>query len=204
MKIQIKLSENGKITQNSLKNATDKIKKIKLALKGEMIKEFYSRCAETLIEMICANIDIIDIGAELKAKLKASWKYEVTQTESGGIQVKIFTKDTRATFIEFGTGIVGKNDPHPLADKDNYAYDVDSEFKLDDRSWFFGVKKYEMRDIPENSIIETDVIVDELLIKTQGAKATMFAYNAFMNFVDNDMPKTIWGEVVEKYLGGNK
>lgn len=202
MKVSINLSKNGKITGDSLEKAIKNANNIRnLLTSGKLIKDFYTCCAETLIMLIQSNIDMLDIGSNLIDKLRSSWRYKIDISKDGTANIKIFTKNTRSSFIEFGTGIVGKEQPHPLAEKDNYQYDVDSKFKANDRSWWFGVKNYENRDIPESSIIDTDIGIDELIIRTKGAKGTMFAYNAFVDFVSTDMPKKIWEKVIKQNLG---
>lgn len=197
--MKITLTQNGKLTSASVAKALSQINSLQEKLKNnDIIERFYKECAETLIEFIRARIEVLSLPQSLKNGLAKSWKYDVI-TLGDRIDVKIYSDHFKAAFIEFGTGVIGQENPHALAARDKYEYDVDTKYKLDDRSWWFTISKNEAIDIPEDMIIEDDVEFDRTEIKTKGAPATMFAYNAFIDFVDADMPKIIWQRVLDDY-----
>lgn len=61
------------------------------------------------------------------ANVSSGWEIEVIQpTHDGEIAYRLINQNELATFVEFGTGIVGLNDPHPKAESENYKYDMNN------------------------------------------------------------------------------
>lgn len=73
-----------------------------------------------------ARVKIAEYDAIYTAELLASIDYEYGSAVKNGSKWIIYTGCEYAPFVEFGTGIVGSESPHPDTSLANWKYDVNS------------------------------------------------------------------------------
>lgn len=81
-----------------------------------------------IAEMVYARL-ILNIESYGLSRLVSSASVEIL---SDGFEVKV--SDKSAMFIEFGTGIVGANSPHPKPIRGNWIYDTGGH---GERGWYY-------------------------------------------------------------------
>lgn len=170
--------------------AIKQIEQYQKRIQTELIPEFLKRCAETVRDMANNIISGLPYESEIISGLQNSWK---TETTDDGKVVTLINEYDKAVYIEFGTGIVGSNDAHEMASESGYKYDVKNHGQ---KGWRFTrhVDDGEPLDLPNGSYTiktlgHTGMWFD---IRTQGAPATMFLYNAAMNFLEDKVYERIW------------
>lgn len=110
------------------------------------------------------------------------------------------TTDEKMTYIEFGTGIVGANAPHELAEESNYQYDVNSH---GEKGWTFTYFMDTKLDVKESDIISRKAGNHSNMweqIKTRGAEPERFMFNAFVDFYNKGKYKEIYRQAYDKYM----
>ena len=90
---------------------------------------------------------------EFTGELKASVQKEITREYA-----RVYTDNDHAQFAEFGTGIVGANNPHPQATAQGWSYDVNEH---GEKGWvykgtdgYYWTKGYEGRQYMYKSYID--------------------------------------------------
>lgn len=146
---------------------------------------------EKIIELSNHQLDLLDIGDNIKAEIKQGWEKPAI---INNVATVTNTAD-HAVFVEFGVGLVGSQNKHPMADTTNYQYDVNSEYKQADRSWTFILDEAEDLDISEKNIINKV----GLTITTKGQEGHLFVYNAIVDFTMKYYAEQIWHQVKYKY-----
>lgn len=187
MKIKIGLN------RKSIRNALNTLKTAKKQLQGEMLNEFYTSCYNYFVERANYYLSISDIGETVKQNIKSSWHFEMT--ESGA---KFVNDNDKAVYVEFGVGIVGGGKKHPNSTKTNYEYNVPSNAKQPDGSWYFLTTRDNL-DLPSD---KADILYDYgdlISVKTYGAKGVWYAFNALED-LRLQVP-TIWESIKIKYWG---
>src|SRR5690554_1138589 len=86
-------------------------------------------------------------------------------SESSGIGIIHTGNAWHAIFVEFGTGIVGENNPHPLATEHGWDYDVNNH---GEKGWFYPT------DDPNLAVTTTDD--GQMLGWTRGMAHRPFMY----------------------------
>lgn len=203
MKITIKVNGN-------LKGIIDKLNKMKKDLPA-MKKELFEQCCEKIKELANKNLAGWDIGNNVKAEIETSWTYVVT--ENGAL---LTNSAKKAVFVEFGTGVVGEENSHPNAIAENYEYNKE-RYVEDRKGRLFRTKDEQGRwtfyqnlqdlDLPteysDDRIYfnEPNKNSERMLIRTSGAPASLFAFNAIIQFAEGEYAKKIWEDIKIKYWG---
>ena len=194
MQIKIDISN-----PNSVRKAIQALERAKTTLLDKVVDELAKECANAILERANENVQRTDIGSNLILQIQAGW----VLNGSNGKYVLSNMAD-KAVYVEFGVGITGEQNPHPNASRARYDYDMDGK-KLKDRSWIFRVDNIDLVDIAERYVMtrpngekfyETDKT-----IRTKGQPATMYLYNAIMDFVESEEPQKIWSKISRKYFG---
>ncbi len=81
-----------------------------------------------------AQLKIAEYDAIYTAELLNSIKYERGAVIQSGASWIIYTDCPHAAWVEFGTGIVGSQNPHPDTSLVNWRYDVNSHGEA---GWFY-------------------------------------------------------------------
>lgn len=196
MKITVNLN------QTSVRSAIAKLQKAKSQL-PTMLNELLMQSCEALIVLANQNLEWVGIGDAVKEKIKLSWSYTV----KNGVATLI-NEYQKAVYVEFGTGIVGEENPHKMASSAGYEYNVDSPYKDEQGRWTFYADLEEL-DLPIKGDDRADITYfnepnrnsTRMLIRTSGAPATMFVFNAILRFKSEKHGKTLWDGIKAKYWG---
>ena len=115
--------------------------------------------------------------------------------------------------VEFGVGVVGEGNPHPNASQEGYKYNVESEHKSADGTWYFWTNSNEL-DLPLSAIQDFRGFDDfrgvkkekgkRIVVGTRGSKGLMYAYNAIVDAnIDLQNPNgdfaTEWRKIKERH-----
>ena len=181
----------------SINRAIGRLQHLKKQIKTDIRIEFLIACCAWVQVRANEYLEKSDIGEAVKSDIKANWV--ITQTLNSAI---LTNTSEKAVYVEFGVGIVGGEMKHPNADKTSYQYNVPSEAKLFDGGWLFKTYEYEL-DLPHEAIDASNTTKDgKLRILTHGTKGCWYTYNALTDLATYPQHlKTIWNEVLVKYLG---
>ena len=142
----------------SIENAIKKLKSYKIEIEKcllNRIKELTRQGYEFMLSIV--NVE----SGELKSSI--SWEFD--ETDQKGV-IKVGAE--HAIWVEYGTGIVGANSPHPEL-KEGYTYDVNSHGMA---GWWYWDEKQKRRRW------------------TQGQKASAFVYKT-AEFLRNEAEKGV-------------
>lgn len=90
------------------------------------------RLAEQGVEI--ARLKVAEYDAIYTGELLASINYEYGSTIQNGAKWIVYTDCPWAKFVEFGTGLIGKNSPHPDTSIIGWKYDVNEH---GEKGWFY-------------------------------------------------------------------
>lgn len=101
-------------------------------------EEFACRLAEEGV--VIAQLKILGFDAVMTGELLSSMNLEAGDIITNGVEYFIYTDCEWADFVEFGTGVVGKSNPHPDTGLANWKYDTnehgeDGWFYFSDGAW---------------------------------------------------------------------
>lgn len=163
----------------------------------KMKKEFFNECCELFIVKANGYISMLDIGETIKSELMNGWSYVATD-----LGARITNAFEKAAYVEFGSGVVGERDPHPMAAKNNYQYNTSTPSKNFDGSWVFESSDSQL-DTPRDKVTVVGGQFNELgggiQYKTFGTQGAMYAYNALMDV--SMQTQRIWHSIKAKYWG---
>lgn len=192
--MEIKVELNSKSVQNAIRE----LHRAKYNLLKAIDELLYLSC-ERIALFANQNLEWVGIGNIVKEQIKASWDIKV----SNGVAT-LTNLHQKAVYVEFGTGVVGEQNPHKNAKKAGYDYNVDSPYKDEQGRWVF-YADYDELDMPMSALEDITVFrknnASRMQIRTNGAPATMFVFDAIMRFRNEGQAKEIWEEVKRKYWG---
>lgn len=167
----------------------------------KLIPKFLERCADRLIELANNSLDqrAADIDSGVLSLIRAGWEIEKGSATDYENSVKLVNKSDKATYIEFGVGQVGAENQPNIASQVGYDYNRPTKYKkLDEQSgkmdWWFRAKDGEVDIAPKYILAKSENTGG---IKTAGQPATMFLFNAFMDFVEIKAYVPIWNELIK-------
>ena len=193
------------LNTKSIKNVIKALETAKKQLTDKMVKELLIACCERIIRRANDKLDNLDLGDNVKRGIQSSWI--ISEVSNGTITL---TNDWHeehgqwqmaSAYVEFGVGVKGDNS-HPEASEAGYQYNMPSNSKEADGTWYFYTNDYDL-DLPRSAIDKTKSKEwgGRLKVATQGTQATRFLYNAVMDFADNNEAKALWQEIKAKYWG---
>lgn len=182
MKIKVQL--NAKSIDKAIKKIEAYQKRIE-----NLKPDFLKACAEKVSELANNNISEYEYDAPIIAEIKSGWRTKKGDTENSII---LYNESEKATYIEFGVGQVGAG-THSKADKAGYQYDIHAHGT---KGWGFYVDEGDSLDLRQPYYFDF-YKGDKFWIWTKGEPATMFLFNAFMDFVDRELYKDIWNKLVK-------
>ena len=174
--------------KKTLQEAKKKLQNIKKQI-PQMIDEFYYSCYLKFVEYCRNYLFASTIGENIKSEIALGWEYQ--RTNSGATFIN---KTEKAVFVEFGVGVVGLDNYHSNAKKENYNYNIGSKINADG-SWIFNVTDKSDIDIESGFILNET----EHTVRTKGSPAVMYAFNALED-LRFEYPK-IWENIKIKYWG---
>ncbi|MCM1440075.1 MAG: hypothetical protein NC131_12865 [Roseburia sp.] len=160
----------------------------------ELIPEFLKRCAEVVRDKANDFIDGLGYDEATKTALKGGWK--PIKKDNPTVLENAYDK---AVYIEFGTGIVGSGQSHEMASESGYKYDMNAH---GEKGWRFNITSDEWADgidLPDAYYSKSNLGHTGMwfTIRTKGAPATMFLYQAASDFMDYKLYKRIWNELTK-------
>lgn len=87
-------------------------------------EEFAYRIAEEGVAI--AQLKILGFDAVMTGELLESMNLEAGDIVSNGATYYVYTDCDWASFVEFGTGVIGSENPHPETGLANWKYDVNN------------------------------------------------------------------------------
>lgn len=194
---KFKISLNP-LDKNSIKAAISEIEKMQ---RINWFQEFVKASCEWIINRANMYLDAADLPAEIKNDIKSLWNPPIIGDKmailSNGsddyTRFKIDYETDINVLIEFGVGITGANNPHPMAKSQgkgaDYKYDVQTRYKLGDRSWIFRVKDENYIDIMPDNMMTYAESNSGITIRTKGQRAVMYFHRAVMDYVNGGFQK---------------
>lgn len=119
------------LSAKEFRNLSKQIREYRESL-SDKCEEFAYRLAEEGVAI--AQMKILSFDAVMSGELLDSMNLEAGTIVSNGATYYIFTDCEWAEFVEFGTGIVGSDNPHPEAGLGNWKYDTNSH---GEKGWFY-------------------------------------------------------------------
>lgn len=189
-----------------------------------MMDEFLEFACLWIIERANRYVELSDIGSLVKLQIKNAWEYNIsngvaTVKNTATMQKKRDNAPADvvpvAVFVEFGVGVVGQSLPHPQAAQEGYEYNIPSDYKSSDGSWYFWTNSNEL-DLPLSAVEDFRGFDDfrgvkkeqgkRIVVSTRGAQGVMYAYNAIVDAnVDLQNPNgdfaNEWRKIKERYIG---
>lgn len=171
---QIKVGYSEKSIDEAIKQLRKYQKKIE-----NFIPDFLEACANKVIELANQNIEKYEFDSEIISGIQSGWT-----KKKGENTLLLENTNNKAVYIEFGVGQVGAQSSHDDAEKAGYRYDINNHGS---EGWGFYLNEGEAVDIL-GGLYQAEIVGgNRLHIYTKGSPATMFAFNALMDFKDNEM-----------------
>lgn len=175
------------LTPQSIQSASDELKKLKTDLAdalSELARFITEEKGVEFAKMQIAQFPAIDTG-ELLNSITGTY----SKSEHEGT---IYSGAYYAVFVEFGTGIVGESNPHPIAGVQGWEYDI---HKHGEAGWFYPAK-----DGPESNAWHPDgrKAAGVSLRWTKGIPARPFMYNTLRD-LEREVEKT-GGRIIAEYI----
>lgn len=101
-------------------------------------EEFAYRMAEEGVAI--AQMKILGFDAVMTGELLDSMNLEAGDIVSNGATYYVYTDCDWASFVEFGTGVIGSENPHPETGLANWKYDVNNHGESG--WWYFNDGKW--------------------------------------------------------------
>ena len=172
MKIKINLFE-----KNSINNAINLLDKYKSKLQ-EIEKTFVLESLNWILERANQYLDERDTFTQVKntTNIRTSWVI----IPIGQNRYQLRNIDERAVYAEFGTGVIGEETPHPLADEVDYYYNLNG---YETRGWNFYNK-------------EANVYFKNFF----GYEGKSFLYDACFDYFEKGEYKRIYQSILQRKL----
>jgi hypothetical protein len=184
------------LNPHSIKDAKKEIRKLKQKFSQHTIdRRFLRKCVSYLKKKMSEYLEMSGIGSNVVEGIMRSWEVNIEETK-----VTMTNRHQKAVFVEFGVGIVGGGNPHPMASQDGYIYNKPSDVKSEEGEWHFYSNEADL-DIPKDAITWGSYgkgRENRMSIKTKGTKGVWYAYNALQDLKMNW--KTLWNEVKAEVL----
>ena len=116
------------------------------------------------------------------ANISDSWNITPSNSKYGGKAYQLINDNKFVAYVEFGTGIVGKNEPHKKAEETGYEYDVNGH---EENGWNFRV-----------NFNNTWHIFNGFT----GYEGKSFLYDAFFDYFHLGKWKEIYQEIYNVYI----
>lgn len=121
----------AKLSPGSFRELAEKVRKYRLSL-NDKCDEFTRQLAEEGVAIAKANI--LSEDAIYTGELLNSMSLKPGDIIYNGSQYVIYTACQWAKFVEFGTGIVGSENPHPNTSIIGWKYDVNNH---GEKGWLY-------------------------------------------------------------------
>jgi hypothetical protein len=176
---------NMTLDKKSIKSAMKQLDDFEKILKPAMIN-LIERLAEKGVEIARAELIFFDDPAYMTGALSESVNYRMVGedglvTAGEGLDSKY---GSYAMFVEYGTGIVGKENHHPEYEEAGYEYDLNNH---DHGGWWYPAAW---------GFLEADD--GQMLAWTDGMPARPFMYNTLQDLAIE--AETMGGKIIAEYI----
>ena len=173
------------LSTSSLNNAVKSLQSMQSSLKNTE-KEFIRLSTQWLKAKASENI----------TKNYPDFVSDFTTLITGNMGILI-TTDEQQAYIEFGTGIIGKQNSHELAEENSWEYDVNNHGT---KGWSFTHGFDDKLDVKESNIISRNRKSNHSgmweRIRTKGVEAERFMFNAYVEFFYRGVYKVIFKQAL--------
>lgn len=170
---------NVELSTSSIENAINTLTEIRKTIK--MINDdFIYESLEFIMDRAKKYHNARTYNFENTANINNDWHIKRVLNRKNEIGYELRNDNDLVAYVEFGTGIVGEIDPHKVADKVNYEYDMNNH-QLN--GWTFTNKEFNLHFI--------DFI---------GYEGQSFLYDAFWDYFYKDEWKRIYQKNYDKYM----
>ena len=181
---------NIKLNVKSLDMAIKKFETLNKKIK-DLDKRYLNLCLDKIQELANKNLDLSSKYYG-NTDIRTSWDRKII-----GNTAILYNYSDYAVIVEFGTGLVGERNPHPLAEEELYEYNVNNK-----ESWTF-IRELGNLDW-QNKVDFADVKANPekyLVIRGfQGYEGKYYLYNAVEMFIANNMYKEIYKKELDNIL----
>ena len=206
---------NVYLNRSSINNAISILKQTQLSI-NPMIDEFLDKCFNLFVSKANAKLRATSIGSTIVEGICSSWVIEKAVVgKKHKATIKNIYRDYRgqggkAVFIEFGTGLEGKANPHPNASRVGYQYDVkwrknpdkSITYGSDGDDWWFNIRSEADIDIEKEDIDSYGYDTSgNLMVNTTGMEGQFFVHNTLVEMATSNELKTLWEEIKKRYWG---
>lgn len=169
------------------KGLNNVIYKLQLIEKSQplIMNMFFQRATDWIIDEANFKLesslyyDKNTFGSNMYERSENGWKVEILNDKA------ILTNEfENSASVEFGIGVVGANQPHPIASSVGYEYNVASEYKDDEGAWNF-----------------YDEFSGRYYVKFRGYRAKSFLYNTTLEFFTSGIYSKIYKQVYNEVVG---
>lgn len=176
----------------SIDKALKKIEEYQKRLKS-IIPTFFQQCADKIISIANEKLNTVGLPYGVVAEIKNGW--QPIKKIDKNTYVLENTSD-KSVYIEFGVGQVGAENPHKLSGEQGYQYNMPSKHKWSnpysgETQWYISFRSKADIDLAETyyePLTEPKYTTrSREYIRTSGQPATMYAFNAVQDFMDNAM-----------------
>lgn len=190
---QIEIGYTKQSIDKAIKELREYQKRVEL-----IVPTFLHKCSERIIEIANAELEekAADFGlhSDIVSAIKKGWRIGEVKSTAESATITIRNEYEKAAYIEFGVGMVGKENSHEQAQELGYGYDLN---KLHKKGWSFKLLDTEL-DIGDKFITrEWTTSHDHRIIYTKGQPAAMFAHNAVFTFKENEEFLPIIEEIIK-------
>lgn len=177
------------LDERSIEKAIEEVEKFKTKLQPAM-QCLIDYLGQRGVEVAKAELIFFPDPPYMSGALQDSIQYRVENgqafvTAGEGLDTKY---GSYAMFVEFGTGIIGKENPHPLKDKVGYEYDANHHGH---RGWWYPA--------PWGTNQADD---GAMLAWTEGMPARPFMYNTLQDLAVE--AEATGGRVIAEYIRGER
>lgn len=120
-----------KLSTSGFRNLAKQVRQYRLDL-TDKCEEFAYRMAEEGVAI--AQIKILNFDAVFSGELLDSMNLDAGDIVSNGATYYIYTDCDWAAFVEFGTGLIGQENPHPDTSIVGWKYDTNDH---GEKGWFY-------------------------------------------------------------------
>lgn len=186
--------------KKSIDNAIKQIEEYQKRLQN-IIPSFLRLCAQRVQEIAAERLSAIGIGTNIETEILLNWHID----DSDKNRVILENTSDKATYVEFGVGEIGAGSPHDLAEEQGYKYNIPSKYKWTNSKgqahWYISFHSTADIDLPkqyyERLTTEEYANRSRIYIRTQGQPATMFLFNAMIDFIDKEEFVPIIGKLLK-------
>lgn len=182
----------------SINKAIKQVEEIQRKLKEQVPSLFIDKALTWIKDRANFYLSTLPMDSEITGDIQESWTIErVTNNLK-----RLVNSSRKAVFVEFGVGIVGQQQEHPQATKENYEYNIPTRYKHSDGKWVFSAKhKQYAIDLNEGyfQLLERENS-GKIVAITKGSPANLYLYNAGMDLLNTGAYQQLWVETLNELL----